>query len=93
MKSVRITKFIGTQQTSAFTIPGFAISLAARLLPQPALDALAEKGVCLAAIAQASRYGQPYAQTMVVEEGGIQKAVTISVDAFRIVRNASAPGR
>jgi hypothetical protein len=80
MKTLHITKFVGTEEENSFSVPGQIVVAAARFLPAPALDALNNIGINLRDIATASRMGEAYSRRVEVREGGIDKTILLHLD-------------
>lgn len=83
MAKVTIEKSIDGLRESAFSVPAFVVSLAARLLPGSALRTLAGHGLDVRDILKANASGAPWSGTFDMREHGIRKQVSVSLDTPR----------
>lgn len=79
MSKLRIDKYVGTEHEESFTVPGFLIDMAVRVLPPSALASLSREGIDIAAIADARMRHGTYSSSIEVREHGVKKTVSVSL--------------
>jgi len=84
MTRVKIEKFIDGEYETSFRVPAFVFGLAQTLLPESALNALAERGIHVRGILDAKARGIPYSAMFDVREHGVRKQISVSLNPPRV---------